>query len=191
MIPQGSILGETSEGSQPQSIGSADEDVGLAGTETRLFHNLSGGMHMLALATVGDLSPRPYGRVLVDAPMWKVVAEMKAHGRGCVLVVDDTGELVGIFTERDLLSRVDHSDVLWAHGVVGDLMTPAPMVVRRDDSLAEAMRRLTQGRRRHLPIVDERGAILGLMSIRDILAYIASKFPEDMVNLPPGPDHES
>jgi CBS domain-containing protein len=151
----------------------------------------SGGMNMLALATVGDLASRPPARVAVDAPMWKVVDEMKTHGRGCVLVTEPGGTLVGIFTERDLLSRVDHSDALWSHVVVGDIMTPLPMVIRPADSLAEAMRRLTEGRRRHLPIVDERGAILGIMSIRDILAYIASRFPEEMMNLPPSPEHES
>ena len=151
----------------------------------------SAGMSMLALATVGDLSPRMHACVPVGAPMWKVVDAMKTHGRGCVLVVEDTGALVGIFTERDLLSRVDHTDVLWSHVVVSDIMTPHPMVIRTADSLAEAMRRLTQGRRRHLPIVDDHGTVIGLMSIRDILTYIASRFPEDMMNLPPDPNHES
>jgi hypothetical protein len=33
--------------------------------------------------------------------------------------------------------------------------------------------------------------VQGLLSIRDILAHVASKFPEDMVNLPPNPDHET
>jgi CBS domain-containing protein len=150
----------------------------------------SGGMTMLALATVDDLATRPPARVAVDAPMWRVVEEMKAKNRGCV-VVEDAGELVGIFTERDLLSRIDHGDPLWSHVVVRDIMTPAPMVVRAGDSLAEAMRRLTQGRRRHLPIVDDHGRLVGLLSIRDILAYVAGRFPEDMMNLPPDPDHES
>jgi signal-transduction protein with cAMP-binding, CBS, and nucleotidyltransferase domain len=152
---------------------------------------ISGGMSMLALATVSDLSPRPHARVPIDAPMWKVVDEMKAHGRGCVLVTDESGKLVGIFTERDLLSRVDHSDTLWSHVIVRDIMTPYPMVIHPDDSLAEAMRRLIEGRRRHLPIVDERGKVVGLISIRDILTYIAGRFPEDMMNLPPDPNHES
>lgn len=151
----------------------------------------SAGMSMLALATVRDLPSRAVPRVPVEAPMWKVVQEMKAQARGCVLCVDDAGQLVGIFTERDLLNRVDHEDVLWAHIEVGDLMTPHPMVIRPDDSLAEAMRRLTQGRRRHLPIVDERGRVFGLMSIRDILSYIAQRFPEEMINLPPDPSHEA
>jgi CBS domain-containing protein len=147
-------------------------------------------MMALATARVAELSPRPHARVGVEDAMWKVVSEMKAKGRGAVLV-EDEGALVGIFTERDLLNRVDYSDALWSHVVVRDVMTPHPMVIRPDDSLSEALRRLTQGHRRHLPIVDDRGRVLGLISIRDILSYIADRFPEDMVNLPPHPDHES
>jgi CBS domain-containing protein len=151
---------------------------------------VSGGMQALANATVGDLSPRPHARVGIDDAMWKVVSEMKTMGRGAVLVEED-GALVGIFTERDLLNRVDYSDDLWSHVVVRDVMTPHPMVIRPDDSLSEALRRLTQGHRRHLPIVNERGRVLGLVSIRDILTFIAERFPEDLINLPPHPDHES
>ena len=151
---------------------------------------MSGGMQALASARVGELEPRPHARVGVDDAMWKVVAEMKTKGRGAVLV-EDEGALVGIFTERDLLNRVDYSDALWSHVVVRDVMTPHPMVIRPDDSLSEALRRLTQGHRRHLPIVDDRGHVLGLISIRDILTFIAERFPEDMMNLPPHPDHES
>jgi len=147
-------------------------------------------MQALASATVGELSPRPHARVDAGDAMWKVVGEMKPKGRGAVLVEED-GALVGIFTERDLLNRIDHRDVLWSHVLVRDVMTPHPMVVRREDSLAEALRRLTQGRRRHLPVVDDRGHVLGLVSIRDILDYIADRFPEEMINLPPDPSHES
>ncbi|HET7500108.1 MAG TPA: CBS domain-containing protein [Kofleriaceae bacterium] len=150
---------------------------------------MNGGMQALASARVGELSPRPHARVTVDDAMWKVVAEMKSKGRGAVLV-EDEGALVGIFTERDLLNRIDYADALWSHVVVRDVMTPHPMVIRPDDSLSEALRRLTQGHRRHLPVVDERGHVLGLISIRDVLTYIAERFPEDMMNLPPHPDHE-
>jgi CBS domain-containing protein len=147
-------------------------------------------MQALANATVGELSPRPHARVDAGDAMWKVVGEMKSKGRGAVLIEED-GALVGIFTERDLLNRIDYSDALWSHVVVRDVMTPHPMVIRPDDSLSEALRRLTQGHRRHLPILDPRGKVLGLISIRDILTHIAERFPEEMMNLPPHPDHES
>jgi CBS domain-containing protein len=150
---------------------------------------VSAGMSMLAVASVGDLGTRPSVNVTADAPLSRVVDEMKVHGRGCALVVDGES-IVGIFTERDLLNRVDHATDAWWQVAVGTIMTPSPVVIRPDDSLAEALRRLTEGHRRHLPVVDERG-IRGVISIRDILGYIAGRFPEEMMNLPPDPTHES
>ena len=150
---------------------------------------VSAGMSMLAVASVGDLATRPCAKVTADAPLSKVIDDMKSHGRGCVLVVD-SDTLVGIFTERDVLNRIDHSDAAWSQVAVGDIMTRSPVAIRPDDSLAEAIRRLTEGHHRHLPVVDERG-IRGLISIRDILAYVAERFPEEMMNLPPDPTHES
>lgn len=147
-------------------------------------------MENLARTPVSQLPPRPHATVDVADPMWKVVDEMTAKGRGAVLV-EENGALVGIFTERDLMSRLDHDDALWSHVIVRDVMTPHPTVIRRDDSLAEALRRLIAGRRRHLPIVDDRGHVLGLISIRDVLSHVASRFPEELLNLPPNPDHES
>jgi CBS domain-containing protein len=147
-------------------------------------------MRLLNLATVGELSTRPYARVDVSAPLAQVVDEMKAKARGCVLI-EENGALVGIFTERDLVARVDHSDRAWIDVTVKDVMTPMPMVARSGDSLAEAMRRMVEGKRRHLPIVDDHGKVKGLISVRDILAYVASRFPEEMMNLPPEPSHES
>ena len=147
-------------------------------------------MANLGATPVSYLPPRAHATVDVHDLMWKVVDQMKAKGRGAVLV-EEAGALVGIFTERDLMSRIDHEDPLWSHVVVRDVMTPHPTVIRQADSLAEALRRLIQGRRRHLPIVDDRGHVLGLISIRDILTYVASRYPEEMLNLPPNPDHES
>lgn len=150
----------------------------------------SGGMSALAVAQVSQLAPRPHGRVDLGDPIFKVVEEMKAKGRGAV-VVEEQGKLVGIFTERDLMSRLDHGDALWQHTIVRDVMTPKPVVIHPEDSLAEALRRLVQGKRRHLPVVDGKGKVLGLLSIRDILVFVAAKFPEEMMNLPPNPDHET
>jgi signal-transduction protein with cAMP-binding, CBS, and nucleotidyltransferase domain len=150
----------------------------------------SGGMRLLTLATVGELTPRPHAKVDAGARLAHVVDQMKAKGRGCVLVEED-GALVGIFTERDLVGRVDHGDRAWIDVLVRDVMTPMPMVSRSSDSLAEAMRRMVEGKRRHLPIVDDHGQVKGLISVRDILAFVASRFPEEMMNLPPEPSHES
>lgn len=149
----------------------------------------STGMEMLAIATVGELPFRPHAQVEVGTPLGRVVDEMKLKGRGCVLIEED-GALVGIFTERDLINRIEHDSLAWRDRPVQEVMTAAPMVGHNDDSLAEVVRKLEQGRRRHLPVVDERGKVLGLISIRDVLTYIAGRFPEELMNLPPDPTHE-
>ncbi|HEY1559243.1 MAG TPA: CBS domain-containing protein [Kofleriaceae bacterium] len=147
-------------------------------------------MDMLGATPIAALPVRAWARVDVGDAMWKVVSEMKAKGRGAV-VVEENDALVGIFTERDLVGRLDHGDVLWSHVVVRDVMTPHPTVIRPEDSLAEAIRRLVAGKRRHLPIVDATGRPTGLLSIRDVLAFLASRFPDEIINLPPTPDHET
>jgi CBS domain-containing protein len=144
---------------------------------------------VLAATSVGDLSLRPHARIDASASVGDAVDEMRVWRRGAVLV-EDGGALVGIFTERDLLNRVDHRDPRWAEVGVREVMTAHPVVTRAGASLAEALHSLIEGRRRHLPIVDEHGQVIGLLSIRDILAYVASRFPEEMINLPPDPDHE-
>jgi CBS domain-containing protein len=149
----------------------------------------SSGMEMLTIATIGELTYRPHANVDVTAPLGKVVDEMKTRGRGCALV-EENGTLVGIFTERDLLNRVDHHDPTWRQRPVKDVMTAHPMVGRPSDSLAEVVRLLEAGRRRHLPVVDDKGTVLGLISIRDVMTYIAGRFPEELMNLPPDPTHE-
>jgi CBS domain-containing protein len=144
----------------------------------------------VATATVGHVTLRATVRVQTDDPMYKVIESMKGQHRGAVLV-EDGKDLVGIFTERDVMQRLDHNDLGWLHVNVGEVMTPRPTVIHADDTIAEAMRRMTQGRRRHLPVVDTAGHAMGLLSIRDLLAYVAERFPEEFVNLPPDPEHEA
>jgi CBS domain-containing protein len=150
-----------------------------------------GKLEDVAATPIGRLTPRPVVRVKATDEMFRVVAAMNDGSRGAVLVEDAAGKLVGIFTERDVMTRLDHKDLDWLHVVVGDVMTPDPMVITTGDSIAEAIQRLHEGRRRHLPVVDDGGAVVSLLSIRDLLAYVAERFPEDFVNLPPRPDAES
>jgi signal-transduction protein with cAMP-binding, CBS, and nucleotidyltransferase domain len=150
----------------------------------------SGGWNLLAIATVDDLAPRPHARVAATASLAIVVEQMHTLGRGCAVVEDD-GALVGIFTERDLINRVDRTDPGWRDLAVRAVMTPKPLAVRATDSLADALRHMASRRLRHLPIVDAGDHVRGLISVRDVLAYIAGKFPEELMNLPPDPSHES
>jgi len=90
---------------------------------------------------------------------------------GCVLVVDD-GRLAGIFTERDAIVRVGAALHEVGEFPVGDFMTPNPETIESDAQIAYALQKMDVGGYRHLPVMaGER--IVGVVSIRDILQYLA------------------
>ncbi|MBL6932618.1 MAG: CBS domain-containing protein [Rhodospirillales bacterium] len=104
----------------------------------------------------GDCSIREAGRYMVE------------QGVGSVLVIED-GKLKGIFTERDALrifvaTRRNPDQTNMADVMTGNLQTISP-----DASPEEALKRMTEGKFRHMPVVDDAGKILGVISQRDLL----------------------
>lgn len=150
---------------------------------------MSESIEQIASMTMTQIPSREPVRVPPEARLGDVVATMRNLRQGAALVVED-GELVGIFTERDLLQRVDHKTLAWRDTPVKDVMTARPMIIREDDTVAEALRRIDVGKRRHLPIMRGREPI-AIVSVRDLLGYLASRFPADFINLPPTPEKEA
>jgi len=108
---------------------------------------------------------------------------MRQEGAGCVLVCD--GErLIGIFTERDVLDKLIGRGVSESEPV-DRFMTADPACLAPSDSLGDAVRLMTQGGYRHIPLLDDRGRMAGLIAARDIMNYVAEHFPAEVVNLPP------
>jgi CBS domain-containing protein len=95
---------------------------------------------------------------------------------GAVLVVDDAGSLVGIVTERDFLTRIADQPGL-ADLPVRDFMTPNPETVLKTDTVAMALGKMNVRGYRHLPIVEGNRPV-GMISVRDILRYMAGLFRE-------------
>ncbi len=151
----------------------------------------------IATLPISSLPVREPVQVPPAATLGAVVDAMHARRHGAALVVD-AGELVGIFSERDLVHRVDHANPAWRDRPVSEVMTARPMIIRQDDTVAEALRRMRVGKRRHLPILPADGdgqprrtTALGIVSIRDVISYVASRFPGHFLNLPPDPEHEA
>lgn len=151
-------------------------------------------MHETLLTTpVERLAAREPVRVRASTPVLEVVHSMRAAGQGAVLVVgEDDQRLIGILTERDLVrASVETDDESWLGNPVAQWMRPDPTTVRAGDSLATVIRRMNAVRFRRLPVLDADGRAVGLVSIRDLLAYLAESFPEELANLPPDPAHEA
>lgn len=120
--------------------------------------------------TVASLRPRPPVCVPPTADLDHAMRVMTAEGVGAVLVTDADGQLVGILTERDFLTKIAGSDVL-ALLPVAQFMTRDPETVRPIDPLAFAVRQMDAGNYRHLPVVDD-GKPVGVISVRDVLRHV-------------------
>jgi CBS domain-containing protein len=129
------------------------------------------------------LSPRTPLCLAPDATLQEAVQLMREHHRGCVLAVEND-RLAGILTERDLLLKLEAGDL--SHRV-RDVMTPDPEVLRLDDPIVYALHRMSVGGYRHVPLVNDAGRPVGILAVMDIVHYVVSFFPSDVLTLPLDP----
>ncbi|MGZ4178157.1 MAG: CBS domain-containing protein [Solirubrobacteraceae bacterium] len=88
---------------------------------------------------------------------------------GAAVVLAPGDALVGVITERDLLRCM--SEGTDPTTPVADRMTRHVLTAAPGTELAEAMALMVDGRFRHLPIVNDEGRVIGLVSMRDLMAY--------------------
>jgi CBS domain-containing protein len=69
-------------------------------------------------------------------------------------------------------------------------MTPEPASLSLDDSVEAAMRLMHEGDYRTIPLVDGEGQTAGVVTVRDLITYLAEHFPKEALNLPPDPDQK-
>lgn len=144
----------------------------------------------IAATPIAEIARRDPVRVPPTADLGEVAARLREHGRGAVVVEDESG-IIGIFSERDMMKRVDHGDRSWRGMPVREVMTASPKTISGQQTIADAINLMLAGKYRHLPIVDEAAGLVGIVSIRDLLAHIVDFFPKEFVNLPLDPDHEA
>lgn len=121
-----------------------------------------------------------------DATVRQAIEAMQQQRTGYVLVVAQD-RLLGIFTERDVLTKVAGRNVDIDHVQVGTLMTPDPECLGMDDELVYALNQMSIGGYRHIPLLNDTGQPVGVVAMRHIVDYLVSLFPQDVLNLPPAP----
>ena len=140
---------------------------------------------------IQDLEPQPAVTIPEDATVAKAVELMRRKKVGAVMVVSKKRpkRLVGLFSERDLLNRTLS---LRGYGrlAVSKVMTRDPQALRPRDSCAYALNKMSVGRFRHIPLVDENHVPVGMLSIRDVIDFLVELIPEEINNLPPEPQYQ-
>jgi CBS domain-containing protein len=139
----------------------------------------------LKIDSVSRLFPTPPHQIDPKQTVAEAVELMRRENVGC-LVVCSEGRLVGILTERDLMRRV------FALGrplstPVSACMTPDPVTVSSKESIRAAIDRMEKGGYRHLPVLDEKQRLVGILSIKRIVHYLVEHFPNLVYTQPPDP----
>ncbi len=125
--------------------------------------------------TIGILVSRPPIAVSPDTPVKDVLSLLVEKAIGCVIVVDDASAVIGVFSERDALQRLNTDAGKYLSHPISEFMTEKPQSLEADAKVAFAVHQMDIGGFRHIPIVDSQGKVSGIVSVRDILRYLTGR----------------
>lgn len=107
----------------------------------------------------------------VEASAGDAVRKMLDYHVGAVGIVDGEGRVAGIFTERDVLRKLTLTGLNPETTPVRDLMSTNVEMATQATGPGEAMATMVERHFRHLPVVDDAGKLLGILSIRNLLEW--------------------
>ena len=116
-----------------------------------------------------SMAQRHVVSVLPTATVYSAACVMTRANCGSVLIIDSNNTLLGIVTERDLMTRLIAKALDPATTTVTDIMTRSPHCVVPETKVADAVLIMIERGFRHLPIVTEANKILGVFSVRDAM----------------------
>ena len=130
---------------------------------------------------IGELSIRE----VVIAPRETSVLEaaklMRQHHVGDIVVTDETGGRcvpVGIVTDRDIVLEVLAQDLDAASLSVGDIMTGDLITVKESEGVFQTIQLMRAKGARRAPVVDREGALIGIVSVDDLVELLAEELSE-------------
>ncbi len=115
----------------------------------------------------------------------RAIELMKEDEGGCAIVCE-VGRVVGIFTERDLLTKIIGENVDLSEPV-SKWMSPIVATLARDATVGDVVAVMNEKSYRNIPVVKE-GRLIGSISVFDVITYLAESYPKTTMNLPPNPD---
>ena len=118
-----------------------------------------------------------------STPLSKAIEVMKQDEGGCAIVCEKDGRVVGIFTERDLLTKIVGQETD-ANAPVSDWMSPVVATLAPDATLGDVVAVMNDKGYRNIPLVKD-GKLVGSVSVFDVIRYLAESYPQTTMNLPP------
>ena len=136
--------------------------------------------------SVSSMETDDYVCIAPSTPLSQAIEAMKQDEGGCAIVCEDDGSVVGIFTERDLLTKVV-GEAIEMTAAVSDWMSPVVATLTPAATIGDAVAIMNDKGYRNIPLVKD-GKLVGSISVFDVIRYLAESYPKTTMNLPPNPD---
>lgn len=143
--------------------------------------------------SVGEYCNREVVVVERTEPVSEAVQLMRKHHVGSVVVVDkrgDNAKPIGILTDRDIVIEVLAEDVEPAKVNIGDIMSAEPATVGESVTLLEALEVMRKHGVRRLPVVSDKGDLVGVLAVDDILELLGEQINAVVALIGAEQDHE-
>lgn len=128
--------------------------------------------------TTGEICTRSVTIAFRLTPLDGAAQLMRENHVGCLVVVDEIGGkrvVVGMLTDRDIVTAVVAADLAPSALRVEDVMTTDLVTTREDDSLIDLMRTMRRKGVRRMPVVSQQDELLGIVTLDDVLAILAEE----------------
>lgn len=125
-----------------------------------------------------------YACIEPSTPLASAIERMKEDEGGCVIICEGK-RVVGIFTERDLLTKVAGAE-LDPQTPVSELMSADVATLTTDATIGDAVRIMNEKSYRNIPLLKD-DELVGSVSVFDVITYLAESYPKETMNLPPVP----
>ena len=136
--------------------------------------------------SVNSMQTDDFVCIAPSTPLHEAIESMRRDEGGCAIVCAEDGSVVGIFTERDLLTKIvgQETDL---NAPVSNWMSPVVATLTPEATIGDAVAIMNDKGYRNVPLVKS-GKLVGSISVFDVISYLAESYPQTTMNLPPNPD---
>ena len=136
--------------------------------------------------SVSSMETDDYVCIPPSTPLSQAIESMKQDEGGCAIVCAGDGSVVGIFTERDFLTKIVGQE-MDLNAPVSNWMSPVVATLTPEATIGDAVAIMNDKGYRNIPLV-RNGKLVGSISVFDVISYLAESYPKTTMNLPPNPN---
>ncbi|KAA0141406.1 CBS domain-containing protein [Gimesia chilikensis] len=128
--------------------------------------------------TAGRICTREVDLVDQNESVQVAAERMNSRNVGTLIVLDEESHPIGMLTDRDLALRVVGKGRDAIETTIADIMTRFPCSISEETSIEAALTKMRSGGFRRLPVVDQEGKLIGVLTLDDILELLCEEFTE-------------